>query len=285
MCARLNVSALNGLCVIVPLVLIALALCVINQAGPVSAFAENPCHGTVKCLLGDRSYHVREPHDWDGKTPLPVLFHFHGWARQGDLVVVHRRIASATVRRGVLLVAPNGLCGTWDFWQANSSDVSFAAEVLQDIARHYPIDQARIYVSGYSYGGAMAWRFACDYDGKIAALLAVSGSINQNENCLYAPNEVRHVHGLKDTVMSFPVGPKGDKTYPVALWRDRLSCGSGRSLGSWQARAWLTFERRVWESCRDGLVVLDIHSGGHFIPHGWIARQLDELLKLPFSYP
>ena len=32
-------------------------------------------------------------------------------------------------------------------------------------------------------------------------------------------------------------------------------------------------------------VTLDIHPGGHFIPHGWIARQLDELMGLPPSYP
>ena len=40
-----------------------------------------------------------------------------------------------------------------------------------------------------------------------------------------------------------------------------------------------------WNDCSAGRVSLDIHPGGHFIPHGWIARQLDELLDLPFSYP
>lgn len=237
------------------------------------------------CVLGDRSYHVLAPLDWDGTTALPVLMHFHGWARQGDLVVAHQRIAGATRRRGVLLVAPNGLGKTWDFWRSSSSDVPFAADVLEDVARRYPIDPKRIYVSGYSYGSAMAWRYVCENGNDVAALLAVAGSLPQSETCPQAPAEVRHVHGQADTVMAFPVGPDDDATYPVALWRARMGCAGSEALGAWQARSWLTFHRTVWRGCRDGRVSLDVHPGGHFIPHGWIARQLDELLGLPFSYP
>ena len=43
------------------------------------------CHAQVPCAVGDRSYHILEPDGWDGKTPLPVLFHFHGWQISIDL--------------------------------------------------------------------------------------------------------------------------------------------------------------------------------------------------------
>ena len=98
----------------------------------------------------------------DGTSPLPVLLHFHGWGRQGDLIVNHRRIAGHTRRRGVLLVAPNGEGRTWRFWQVGGADVPFADAVLEDLARRYPLDRERLFVSGYSYGAAMAWRFACE---------------------------------------------------------------------------------------------------------------------------
>ena len=235
-------------------------------------------------MLGERSYHVQEPDDWDGVSPLPVLLHFHGWQRQGDLVVRHQRIASATKRRGVLLVAPNGQRKTWDFWGPGRRDVPFAADVLADVKARYPVDESRVFVSGYSYGGAMAWRFVCERGAGVAALLAVSGSIPQTEACAQAPGEVRHVHGLADNVMDFPMGPGGDVTYPVALWRNAFACGQAVQKGPWQARDWLTFERWHWD-CAGGQVTLDLHPGGHFIPHGWIAWQLDELLGRPFSYP
>lgn len=243
------------------------------------------CGDAVACEVGGRGYFVREPDGWDGETPLPVLLHFHGWARQGSHVIRNRRVAGATRRRGVLLVAPNGRSRSWDFWSADSDDIGFASAVLEDVARRYPVDRQRIFVSGYSYGAAMAWRFVCEAGDGIAALLAVSGTLRQDEDCPQAPGEVRHVHGLADTVMDFPMGPDGDETYPVALWRDRYGCGAARDLGTWQAVSWLTFRRFVWDDCAFGKVTFDLHPGGHFIPHGWIGRQLDELLGLEPRYP
>lgn len=264
-----------------------LSLCVFVTATAAQAMGpwKEACHAAVACTLGDRSYHVLAPDGWDGQSPLPVLLHFHGWARQGDVVVSHQRIAGATRRRGVLLVAPNGLRRSWTFWHPQTRDVPFAAQVLEDVATRYPIDRARLYVSGYSYGGAMAWRYVCENGEGVTALLAVAGSISQSETCPAAPREVRHVHGLDDAVMTFPLGADGDGHFPVALWRARFECGEGRLQGEWQARSWLTFTRTVWDTCAEGRVTLDIHPGGHFIPHGWIARQLDELLGLPPSYP
>lgn len=249
------------------------------------ATAIETCHGQTACAVDERSYHVLEPEGWDGETPLPVLMHFHGWMRQGDLVVRHQRIASATRKRGVLLVAPNGLHKTWNFWSAETRDVSFADTVLADVAKRYPIDQSRIYVSGYSYGGAMAWRFVCQSGDDVAALLAIAGTVDQAETCPEAPQDVRHVHGLADTVMDFPFGPGGDTTYPVALWRQKFGCGAPTPMGDWQQVPFLTLSRTEWSDCAFGQVSLDTHPGGHFIPHGWIARQLDELLGLTPSYP
>ncbi|WP_072505299.1 alpha/beta hydrolase family esterase [Phaeobacter porticola] len=246
---------------------------------------EDPCGAEVACTLGERSYHVMEPDGWNGVSPLPVLLHFHGWSRTGKHAQRSDRVGASAKRRGVLLVTPNGRGKSWNFWAASTEDVPFADAVLEDVARRYPVDAARIFVSGYSYGSAMAWRYVCHSGDGIAALLAVAGSIDQSETCPEAPAEVRHVHGLADTVMDFPMGQGGDRTYPVALWRRQLGCPrNGAVRGDWQARSFLTLSRTDW-GCDRGTVVLDLHPGGHFIPHGWIGRQLDELLGLTPSYP
>ncbi|WP_025054885.1 alpha/beta hydrolase family esterase [Sulfitobacter noctilucicola] len=250
---------------------------------PAIASAET-CHGTNACTLGERSYHIKLPDDWDGQSALPVLLHFHGWGRQGDLIVNHQRISGHTRRRGVLLIAPNGENRTWDFWREDSRDTVFAAAVIEHVAERFPIDRAQIYVSGYSYGSAMAWRYACDNGDGVAALLAISGTLSQDENCAQAPQEIRHVHGMADTVMYFPVGPGGDVAHPVRLWRDTLGCGMADHTGPWQAVEWLTLDRRTWD-CDGGRVTLDIHPGGHFIPHGWIGWQLDQLMGRVPQYP
>lgn len=247
--------------------------------------AQDRCHDVEPCQLGGRSYHVKEPDGWDGRAPLPVLLHFHGWGRQGDLIVRHDRIFGATRRRDVLLVAPNGRGKSWDFWQAGTTDVAFARAVLEDIRARYPVDADQVFVSGYSWGAAMAWRFVCDDGSDIAALLSISGTIEPTAPCATAPKQVRHVHGLDDRVMDFPTGPNGDQTWPVKLWRDRLECGLVQEMGTWQAVSFLTHTRMAWQGCQRGDVFLDVHPGGHFIPHGWIARQLDELAGRAPRYP
>ncbi len=251
---------------------------------------ETSCGGPeTPCVLeSGRSYHLRIPDGWDGVSPLPVMLYFHGWKRQGAQPAKSSRVGAATAKRGVLLVAPNGQNRTWNFWSADTEDVGFAQDVLADAARRFPIDRDRIFVSGYSFGSAMAWRYACQKGGHVAALLAVAGSLRRVTACPQAPGEVRHVHGLKDTVMDFPMGPGGDTTHPVAFWRKTFGCGEGGRPGEWtpaDETGLLTFERISWEDCPGGTVHLDLHPRGHFIPRGWIARQLDEILGLEPSFP
>jgi len=196
--------------------------CVLMSASPHPAAAQEDCVDQTPCFLGDRSYHVKVPDDWDGVTPMPVI---------------------------------------------------------EDAASRYPIDRSQIFVSGYSWGSAMAWRYACENGDEVRALLAVSGTLDQRETCETMPAEVRHTHGLRDTVLDYPFGPGGDELYPVALWRRTFDCAEPSATDSYSTMEQDHFSRTIWEGCATGKVVLDQHPRGHFIPRGWFARQLDELLE------
>jgi polyhydroxybutyrate depolymerase len=264
-----------------PFLFLLLFIC-LGGSGSLAANASRlePCELAVPCPIGDRSFHARPPDNWDGVSPLPVLLHFHGWNRQGSLIMKHGRIAGATRKLGVLLLAPNGLGCSWDFWQPGTGDVAFALSVLEEAARRWPIDRSKIFVSGYSYGSAMAWRFACAAGGRIHTMLAISGSIpDQTERCGF-PVNVRHVHGTSDTVMEYPFGPGRRVNGAVALWRRENGCsGEPDTSETWQAVKILQFQRLRWTTCSSGKsIVLDVHKRGHFIPRFWIERQLTDLL-------
>ena len=261
-----------------------LAVAVLTVTGGTSyrSFAhERSCTGNIPCPLGERSYHVLPPDNWDGKSPLPVVLYFHGWGRQGPVPVNHEHIGGATRNAGVLLVAPNGLGKTWDFWRPGSRDTEFAKSVLEDVGRNYPIDRSRLFVSGYSWGSSMAWRFSCEAGDQVTVLLGISGTFyDQTEECETGPVEVRHVHGLTDTVMDFPYGPNGEETGPVELWARTNGCDRDPDeKSSWKARQ--TFTHYAWTDCKSGKSIsLDVHGGGHWIAKNWMAKQLKELLSL-----
>jgi len=238
------------------------------------------CTGNTVCQLGERGYHIRIPDSWDGKSTLPVLLHFHGWGRQGPVPVNHENIGKATSEAGVLLIAPNGLGKSWDFWKPGSRDTAFTNAVLDDVAKRFPIDRENLILSGYSWGSSMAWRYACEAGQNVSILLGISGTLyNQDERCTAGPVEIRHVHGLKDTVMDFPFGPNGEETGPVRLWQRENGC----SLDAERVSKWGTsqqYTRYEWDNCASGKnIKLDVHGGGHWIAKGWLAEQLKQILS------
>lgn len=248
-----------------------------------SAFAENggqefPCGLEQACSVGERIYRAKPPSGWDGISALPVLIHFHGWKRVSSHPLKNHKVLEAIDASGALLVAPEGLGRTWDFWDRDNRDVSFVRAVLDDVAKRYPVDKSRIYATGFSYGSAMAWRLACDAGDLVAGILPAAGTLpgQARVECPTGPVNAMHVHGFKDNVMDLPIGPGGDPNVAVDLWRrtnicrsepDRIEIINGHTCN-------------VWSSCDSGReVVLCLHQRGHIVPPGWIKAALDRAVN------
>lgn len=242
-----------------------------------AAAADPGCGGPdAACEVGARHYPAAPPPEWDGVSPLPVLIHFHGWGRRSPGVLRNGRVAKAAAANGVLLIAPQGEGRSWRFWSAGSRDSDFTLAVIEDAARRWPVDRSRIFVSGFSYGGAMAWRFVCDKGAVAAEVLSIAGTLwrETSERCA-APIRVTHVHGLKDTVMDYPFGPGGEEEAAVGLWLRRNRCAAKPDEREWVG----IFACRRWTSCASGPpVALCTHRFGHMIPQGWLDYALPKAL-------
>lgn len=231
------------------------------------------CGGDGRCMLGDRWYNARTPPGWDGRSPLPVLLHFHGWGRRSEGVLRNRRVADAAAGAGALLIAPQGEGRSWRFWRPDSPDSDFALAVIEDAAKRWPIDRSRIVVSGFSYGGAMVWRLACDKGPVARAFLSIAGTLWNDEDCA-APVRLSHVHGLKDNVMDYPFGPDGAEEGAVSLWLKENRCAAAPDEDARRGR----FHCRRWTHCAGPEVELCTHPWGHMIPRSWLSYALPRAL-------
>ena len=80
--------------------------------------------------------------------------------------------------------------------------MAFLRAVLADAAARAPIDPLRALLGGFSGGGMMAWRVACDAPGAFRAYLPVAGLLWRPlpEACA-GPAPMLHVHGWSDPVV------------------------------------------------------------------------------------
>ncbi|WP_085909916.1 alpha/beta hydrolase family esterase [Kiloniella majae] len=240
---------------------------------------KNGCaHGT-SCQLDGRSYQVKTPSNWDGKSLLPILMHFHGWGRTGRNVLNNPRITEATDKHGFLLVAPDGLGKSWDFWGKTSRDTPFAQAILKNLKTKWPIDENKVYLSGFSYGSAMAWRLACESGQEFAGLLAIAGTLWQQEDieCQAGPINITHVHGLKDNVMSLPRGNNNNPLKGIELWRRTNQC----QIEPDTVEKINIFTCHHWTGCNSGKETsICLHNYGHTIPKGWMDIVLGKIKKI-----
>ncbi|MEL7526107.1 MAG: polyhydroxybutyrate depolymerase [Pseudomonadota bacterium] len=237
-----------------------------------------PCGLDEACSVDGRLYRAKPPESWDGKEALPVLIHFHGWKRDSKHPLKNPKVLKAIESNGALLVAPEGLHRTWDFWERDNRDVPFVRAVLEDVAKRYPIDKTRIYATGFSYGSAMAWRVACDAGNLIAGILPAAGTLYRQDaiTCPTGPVNAMHVHGFKDNVMKMPLGQDGNPNVAVDLWRRTNLCAAGPD----KSEIVNGHDCRTWSSCQSGKeVMLCVHDRGHIVPPGWIENALEVALQ------
>ena len=85
----------------------------------------------------------------------------------------------------------------------NIDDVGFIAALITQVGAKLALDKRRVYVAGFSNGGRMAHRLACELSATIAAIAVVSGSL-KDDNCAPAkPVSLVAIHGTDDAEVPF----------------------------------------------------------------------------------
>jgi polyhydroxybutyrate depolymerase len=238
-------------------------------------------------------YLARAPSRWDGKTPLPTAVFFHGYHGSAEGVMSDEGLAKSMSDLGVLLVAPNGINTNWSFpgkIESGRNDFAFVSAVLDDVEKRWPIDHARLFATGFSVGGSMAWNVACQMKGRFAAYAPVAGAFWDPlpTECPGAPFSLRHVHGLADGTVPMKGRMLGGGRFRQgdvleSMHRLRGFDGCPEEPSSRETKGSMTCSTWSAKACSSGReLVLCLHPGEHEIEPNWVAdgyRWVDALAR------
>ena len=187
----------------------------------------------------DRPFEVFTPSGYDGSVSVPLVISLHGYSVNGDMQEQFLRLRPLAEERGFLLVHPDGTINELGryYWNATDAccgfgistvdDSGYLASVIDHVQATYNVDPKRIFLVGFSNGGFMSYRMACDHADKIAAIVSISGA-SFLDPAACAPSEpvnVLEIHGTDDDTIGYYGGAFLGADHP----------GAEQSVADWAA--------------------------------------------------
>ena len=179
-------------------------------------------------------YRLFIPHDWDGKTTMPLVVMLHGSMGDERSAFASGELEKLATERGIAVLSPMGddPNSVWgnrlpvvlgdgtlpsprpvisggrvqpvEQLELEPAEADVAA-TLHLVRSEYPIDAGRIYLAGNSMGGEGAWHLAALWPGIWAAIAPGAGPIAPDLMDYAALSQVPAliVHGRRDPITSF----------------------------------------------------------------------------------
>jgi polyhydroxybutyrate depolymerase len=256
-----------------------------------------------------RTYATYVPQGMAQGAPLVVVMH-----GSGETGARMRRATGYGFERladehGFAVVYPDGYEGFWNACnivgdysanKLNIDDVGFLTGLLDKLSTEIGIDRSRVFATGISRGGHMAFRLALEAPSRFRAVAAVAASVPAPENFKCKPSKegtssVLIMNGTKDPLNPFD---GGEVTLFGLVRRGKVQ--SSRESGQYFAdlnhinappatsktpeSGGDYVEQVLWRNDADVEVELvAVHGGGHAMPQPYVRypRILGPTLKKP----
>ena len=157
---------------------------------------------------GDSGSYLEETPATARGNPVPVVIDLHGYLESDSLQDVVSGLGAFGVVHGFITITPqvNGeKVPHWDVG-ARSNDVRFLGDLLSHVEDTLCVDEARIFVTGYSNGAWMTSRLACAYANRLAAVAPVAGLQDYRDCHPSRPVPVVAFHGTDDPFVAWTGG-------------------------------------------------------------------------------
>lgn len=107
------------------------------------------------------------------------------------------------------------------FWDTSDNvDVDFINGLVDHLISTLPVDPSRVFLSGFSSGGRLSWKLACEHGGRYAAIAVVAADRRAATACPSAKSvPVIAFHGTDDPTVSYAGGIES-----VESWAEEHQC-------------------------------------------------------------
>lgn len=183
----------------------------------------------------ERNYRVFVPEHYDIDTGGHLILVLHGGGMDNLLMrqVTNQQIENRVNAEEInaIVVYPNGFGNAWNDGRIREGqasirehidDVGLLLSLVDTLAQEYNIDPTALYIAGFSNGGGMAYRLACEASDRITAIAPVASLMADNMPCEpNAPVAVLSIVGDEDPILPLSGGD-------INYWD--MSLGTVRSL-------------------------------------------------------
>jgi polyhydroxybutyrate depolymerase len=130
---------------------------------------------TVQVGSLSRRFILHVPGSYTGQTPVPLILDFHGILMSSSLERAFSGFAELSETEGFIVAFPEGTDTAFNVGICCTSssavdDVAFARAIVAQLSAQGCIDRKRIHSVGYSMGGGMSMKLACDAADMIASI-------------------------------------------------------------------------------------------------------------------
>jgi polyhydroxybutyrate depolymerase len=235
---------------------------------------------------------LRLPSTLQAGERVPLLLVLHGFGVSSSLLIAKAGLNQLADQKKFAYLAPEGARDALGrpFWNAGKTccdldhrgvdDVKRLRELLDANLSNVSIDPQRVFVIGYSNGGFMAQRLACEVGDRIAGVISVAGAApGPDVPCVQSTAlSFLEIHGDADPVVHYAGGTVFDRTDvtphtsapdTAKYWAEHLGCsGTLRDVQSIDIEPHIADRETTvqrFDDCRGAVELWTVKGGGHYV--------------------
>jgi polyhydroxybutyrate depolymerase len=226
----------------------------------------------------NRTFVYFTPSNWNQSQQLPLLIVLHGLTQTGSGLMNITNFNQIAEQNNFIVCYPDGIDNAWNanmnVTVSTADDKGFIETLAQYFQTNFNTNPLKQYLCGFSNGGFMSHKIACESSECFAAIASVSGNMSDttyaNCNPQFTPS-ILHIHGTSDAIVSYnggaSTGVSVDQT--MQKWASFLNCNLNPYSVSMPNNSLTDFsspERITYSNCTNPLELIKITGGGHQWP-------------------